>query len=49
MTTRIFKGLVAASYTPMHEDESIAPEVIAPCGRGSPDCSRSAPPANFRR
>ena len=30
MTTRIFKGLVAASYTPMHEDESIAPEVIAP-------------------
>lgn len=30
MTTRIFKGLVAAPYTPMHEDESIAPEVIAP-------------------
>mgnify|MGYP005891405477 CR=1 FL=1 len=25
-----FKGLVAASYTPMHDDESIAPEMIAP-------------------
>lgn len=25
-----FKGLVAAAYTPMHEDESIAPELVAP-------------------
>ena len=30
MMKQKFKGLVAAAYTPMHEDESIAPEKIAP-------------------
>lgn len=30
MTTKRFRGLVAASYSPMHDDGSLAPELIAP-------------------